>query len=126
MQFIRTMYAAAVNHPPSEEWLAQNYKTALQMYNRVLVLADPELEDARSRGAWLRNLCESVVAEPSGAERTIFALPSYSNVQRSWISAHQQSKLVRLLSKAGLNSFVLGPDDYIADRPRLKKIKRLF
>lgn len=126
MQFIRTLYATAVNHPPSEEWLAQNYKTALQIYNRVLVLADPELENARSRGSWIRNLCASVVAEPSGAERTIFALPNYSNVQRGWISARQQAKLVRVLSKAGLNSFVLGPDDYIANRPRLKKIKRLF
>ncbi len=126
IQFIRTLYASAINHPPSEEWLAQNYKKALQLYNQVLVLADPELEQSRSRRSWVRGLCESVIAEPSGAERTIFALPNYSNVQRNWISAHQQAKLVRVLSKAGLNSFVLGPDDYIADRPRLKKIKRLF
>jgi tetratricopeptide (TPR) repeat protein len=126
MEFIRTLYAAAINHPPSEEWLAQNYKKALQIYSRVAVLADPELEDARSRGTWIRRLSECVVAEPSGIEKTIFRLPNYSNVQRRWISEHQQAKLLRVLSKAGINNFVLGPDDYISDRPRLKKAKRLF
>ena len=126
MQFIRTLYATTINHPPSEEWLSQNYKKALQMYDQVLVLADPELEDARLRGTWIRKLSENVVAETLGSEKTIFRLPNYSNVQRSWISVHQQAKLLRMLSKAGLHSFVLGPDDYIADRPRINKAKLLF
>lgn len=126
MQFVRTLYATAINYPPSEEWLSQNYKESLKMYDKVLVLADPELEDARSRGSWICELSKNVVSEPSGAERTIFGLPNYSNIQRGWISAHQQAKLLRMLSKAGINNFVLGPDNYIADRPRLKKIKKLF
>ena len=126
MQFVRTLYASAINNPSSEEWLAQNYNESLQLYDRVLVLANPELEDARSRGTWMRKLTESVVAEPSGAAKTVFLLPSYSEVQRNWISDHQQAKVLRILVKAGISNFVIGPDDYRANHPRLKKAKRLF
>lgn len=126
MQFIRTLYASAINNPRSEEWLAQNYNESLQLYDRVLVLANPELEKVRSRGSWMRKLTESVAAEPLGVTKTVFLLPSYSEVQRNWISDHQQAKLLRVLVKAGINNFVIGPDDYRANHPRLSKAKRLF
>ncbi len=126
IKFINTLYATAITYPPSEGWLAQNYKDSLLLYDKVMVLADPELEYTKRHSAWFRQLRDSVITVPGGADKTIFRLATYSTMEKAWISERTQLRLIKMLSKSGINNFVLAPDDFRNNRPRLKKIKRVF
>ena len=125
-RFIRTLYAPAVMYPASEAWMAQNYAKALDAYDGVLILADPELEEARARTSWTRELSEGVVATSGGPERTILRIPAYSGEEDRWLPERTQAKMVKTLRKAGLQQFIIGPDDFYVDRPRFKQAKRVF
>ena len=124
--FSRTLYAAAIHHPPSKAWLAQDYGEALKMYDMVYALADPEMEDLNRSTSWLVNLVEQAASEPSRPGKTVFRIPTYSEKHAHWHSERYLARVVDRMTEAGAIHFVLGPDDVVVDRPRLRKEKKVF
>jgi len=124
--FTRTLYAPAIHHPPSRAWLAQDYEDALKRCDMVYALADPELEDTNRGTSWLRNLVKQAAAQPSGLGRTVFCLPTFSQKHNRWYSERYLANVAKRITKAGAVHFVLSPVDLVADRPRLRKVKKVF
>jgi biofilm PGA synthesis lipoprotein PgaB len=125
--FSRVLYAPALHSPAdSEAWLAQRFETTVRACDRVIVLADPEAENVEDADAWLRALVGAAAAFPRGLEKTVFQLNAYDNFRNRWMPERTLIPRVQALVESGARHIIYSPDDYDAERPRLKALSAVF
>ncbi|NQT93264.1 MAG: tetratricopeptide repeat protein [Lentisphaerae bacterium] len=123
IQFTRALFAPALHRPESEEWLAQNYEDALKSYDRVIVVADPDMENIATPVLWLRSLVRDASAYDHGIDKTVFKVPSREVEGDRWIPERTLVRRVNSVLEEGARHAVYGPDDFEVDRPRMARIK---
>ena len=121
--FTRALFAPALHRPESEDWLAQNYEDALRRYDRVIVVADPDMEDIATPVLWLRSLVRDASAYDSGIEKTVFRVPSREMERDRWLPERTLVRRVSSVLEEGARHVAYGPDDFEVDRPRMARIK---
>ena len=107
----RNIYPTLITEPESEEWFAQNYNDFLSIYDYVVIMAYPEMENAENSEEnkvepkeWLENLVVAALKNPQAKTKAIFKLQGYDWDKNIWIKDNEQinrQKLIR--SIGGLN-----------------------
>jgi hypothetical protein len=120
------LYAPVVHYPASQAWLAQNYERALDRYDLVCVLADPDMEENNRHSRWFRDLAASVAERANGMRRTVFMVNAYSERREKWLSRFSLGRRFKILAEGGGMHLVCLPDDAVVDRPALKTLKKIF
>ncbi|MEO8005100.1 MAG: poly-beta-1,6-N-acetyl-D-glucosamine N-deacetylase PgaB [Betaproteobacteria bacterium] len=119
----RNLYALPVLEPKTQSRFAQSLPAFLAAYDYTALMAMPLMEGSAQPDAWLDKLAKAVAAQPGGLERTVFELQSVDWRTRKPVPDQQLvSQLVRLQRLGALNIGYY-PDDFVADRPALVKIK---
>ncbi|MBN2653862.1 MAG: poly-beta-1,6-N-acetyl-D-glucosamine N-deacetylase PgaB [Nitrospirae bacterium] len=121
-KFTRNIYAEAVLNPYAEEWYAQNYKSFLQNYDFVTIMAYPQMEKANDPLKWLNTLVQTV-RNYDGIKKTIFKIQTYDWDKKVWISDSLLNSQLRTILKNGGLHLAYYPDDYTINKPMLNKIK---
>lgn len=125
--FGRTLYPPAAHHPPSKQWLAQDYGDALARYDTVYLLANPELEAVDwGAGDWMTELAETAASAADGPEQTVFAISAFSARRDRWKTKRRLSRAAKRLSGAGVMHIAIGPVDVVVNRPRPEKVRAVF
>ena len=109
IQTARNIYPTLITEPESEEWFAQNYNDFLSIYDYVVIMAYPEMENAENEKQvepkeWLEHLVTMALENPQAKTKAIFKLQGYDWDKNIWIKDTEQisrQKLIR--SKGGLN-----------------------
>ena len=123
-RFARSLYAPALHFPESEAWLAQNYATALETYDQVVILAYPENEDISRPEAWMERLAGLAAKFPDGLRKTVFQIGTYDPKSSSWIREREVLHRINALARSGARHIVYDRDDYEVDRPRLIDMRK--
>jgi len=122
--FARTIYAPVMREPGPNRFFAQDYESALELYDYVVVMAYPEMEDVRRPVQWLESLVERASGVPGGLDKTVFKLQAYDWNTRGWMDERKLLNRMRRLVVSGARHVAYYPDDYTIDRPVLKKLRR--
>lgn len=122
-KFARNLYAPVLHNPHSRQRFAQDYGEALKLYDRVVVMAYPEMEDVFRPVAWLENLVERAAQYPGGLEKTVFKIQAYDWKRKRWISDKVLLKRIRRLVARGAKAVAYYPDDYTVNKPSLKHVR---
>lgn len=125
-KFARTIFATALLNPASEEWLAQNYRDCLDIYDFVAVMAYPGMEDVRSAGPWLRRLVDASAAAEGGLEKTVFELQAYDWKNHRWIADARLMEWTRVLVGQGARHVAYYPDNFTVDRPGIHQVRKEY
>lgn len=116
----RNLFARPALEPVSEAWFAQRLEPFLAAYDITAVMAMPQLENAGDADAWLQGLAATVLATPTGAERTLFELQTVDwRVPAPLPGAHLRAQS-RMLQALGIRHLGYYPDDFIGDHPPLE------
>ncbi len=121
--FARNLYATVLEDSQSELWFAQNYELFLNKYDYVVVMAYPQMEEARSPSKWLKNLVAKAKTVPQGQEKTIFKIQTYNWRKEAWIEDGELLKELRAILFSGGKHLAYYPDNVYEDRPAMNTIK---
>lgn len=105
----RNIYPTLITEPESEEWFAQNYNDFLSIYDYVVIMAYPEMENAENEEQvepkeWLEHLVTMALENPQAKTKAIFKLQGYDWDKNIWIKDTEQISRQKLIhSKGGLN-----------------------
>lgn len=119
----RNLYALPVLDPKTESRFAQSLPAFLAAYDYAALMAMPLMEGSAKPDAWLDNLARTVAAQPGGLEHTVFELQSVDWRNRKPVPDLQLASQLERLQRLGVQNFGYYPDDFVADRPALAKIK---
>lgn len=123
---VRNLFAEPVLHPAAETWYAQSLPAFLANYNMVAIMAMPELEQARSPERWLASLVRTVVAEPGGAQKTVFELQAVDWRTERPVSTRRFTKQVSLVRDKGALHLAYYPDDFKKNNPAIQRLIPVF
>lgn len=123
----RNLYARVALEPESEAWFAQSLPDFLASYDYTAIMAMPFMEGASEPLPWLKQLVETVTAQPRGLEKSVFELQAVD-----WRDGNQPidsallAEEMRLLQVRGAVNFGYYPDDFLQDQPRFDVIRPNF
>jgi biofilm PGA synthesis lipoprotein PgaB len=119
----RTLYAPVVLDQKASERFAQNYRKSLEIYDSVVIMAYPYLEEVKNPKKWLKELVSVVKEEPKGIEKTVFKVQTYDWKKARWISDRVVDQWLEVLVSAGARHLAYYPDDYVQDHPKKDVIR---
>ena len=119
----RNLYALPVLEPKTESRFAQSLPAFLAAYDYTALMAMPLMEGSAQPDAWLDDLAKKVAAQPGGLDRTVFELQSVDWRMRKPVPDLQLASQLERLQRHGALNIGYYPDDFVADRPALTKIK---
>ncbi|MCR4336659.1 MAG: poly-beta-1,6-N-acetyl-D-glucosamine N-deacetylase PgaB [Candidatus Omnitrophica bacterium] len=122
-KFTRTLYALTLQDSDSEEWFAQNYADSLKIYDYVMLMAYPKMEEISDGNRWLAGLVREAKAFPDGLKKTIFKVQTFDWKTNAWIPEEQVQGWLKSLVGAGAWNIGYYPDDYVTNHPSLKVIR---
>jgi len=125
-KFARTYYAPALTDPDSEEWLAQNYAQGLQLYDYVVIMAYPRMEEVKNPRRWLKGLVRQAARHEQGIEKTVFKIQAYDWKAKRWIKDSALDSWLRTLVAEGARHTAYYPDDPFGDLPRAAVIRDMM
>lgn len=124
-QIGRALLPPAVLDPEAKLWLSQDYITALDHYDQVLVAFYPEDAGDMSAGSLADRLLESARQAPQGLAKTVFVVQTHDAMQQGALSSSTIADRVRMLRKGGARHIAYRTDNFQTDSPSLRTLKRL-
>lgn len=122
-RFARNIYARVVLQPAAEQWFAQNYDLFLKRYDYVVVMAYPQMENARRPISWIKDLC-AAADRPRMKDKTVFKLQAYDWRRRQWVPDELLLDEMRTALAAGVRHLAYYPDNVWQAKPDLKIIEQ--
>ena len=119
----RNLYAAVVLDPAAETRFAQSLPVFLAAYDYTALMAMPYLEGARHPQRWLRRLVRRVQAVPGAADRVVFELQAYDWRKGQPVTDETLRRQMRLLQVLGVRHYGYYPEDFVAGRPDITRIR---
>ncbi|MFQ5982357.1 MAG: poly-beta-1,6-N-acetyl-D-glucosamine N-deacetylase PgaB, partial [Woeseiaceae bacterium] len=119
----RNLFAPAALDDSSEAWLAQSLSLFLDSYDYVALMAMPYLENSDDPDRYLDRLSTAVAQHDVGLERTIFELQAVDWRTETAVPATILYEQMRRLQAGGVKHLAYYPDDFIASRPALERIR---
>lgn len=107
----RNIYPIVILEPESEEWFAQNYEDYLDLYDYVVIMAYPEMEEVENTDAWLEHLVQISLNNPKAKEKAIFKLQGYDWKNNLWINNDEQNRRKDIIEKLGGKNMAVYPID---------------
>jgi biofilm PGA synthesis lipoprotein PgaB len=121
--FARNLYARVLEEPGSERRFAQDYELFLENYDRVVVMAYPQMEKVRHPSDWLIDLVGRSKDYSGGIEKTVFKVQAYDWRKEVWIKDRALLEELRDVLSSGGRHIAYYPDNFRKDRPALNVIK---
>jgi biofilm PGA synthesis lipoprotein PgaB len=125
-KFARTLYAPVLMDPANEEWLAQSYQQGLDLYDYVVIMAYPRMEEVKKPQKWLKELVRRTGGYDKGIEKTVFKIQSYDWKKDLWIDSDVLDNWFRVLVAEGAHHLAYYPDDLFEDHPRAGIIRNMM
>lgn len=122
----RTLYAPVVFDESAEERFAQDYKASLAIYDYVVIMAYPYLEEVKHPKEWLEKLVALVKKHPDGIEKTVFKIQTYRWKDKKWVSGKELSGWLKTLVSSGARHLAYYPDDYFKNHPDAGIIREMM
>ena len=107
----RNIYPIVILEPESEEWFAQNYEDYLELYDYVVIMAYPEMEEVINIDTWLENLVKVSLNNPKAKEKSVFKLQGYDWKNDIWINDEEQTRRKDIIEKLGGKNMAVYPID---------------
>ena len=107
----RNIYPIVILEPESEEWFAQNYEDYLDLYDYVVIMAYPEMEEVENTDAWLEHLVQISLNNPKAKEKAIFKLQGYDWKNNVWINNDEQNRRKDIIEKLNGKNMAIYPID---------------
>jgi biofilm PGA synthesis lipoprotein PgaB len=121
--FARNLYPVVMTNPQSEEWFAQSYELFLRSYDKVVVMAYPQMEKIEQPSLWLEDLVGKAKDFPKGSEKTIFKVQTYDWGKEKWLNECLVLLEMRDILASGGGHIAYYPDDFVSDKPSLEKTR---
>lgn len=121
--FARNLYAPVLTTPCAESQFSQTYCDSLALYDQVVVMAYPRLEEISRPNRWLKKLVENARRRPNGLDKTVFKTQAFDWKKQAWIDEQEVLKWIRTLIRNGAKHIAYDPDNYTVNRPRLDAIR---
>ncbi|MBC8548631.1 MAG: poly-beta-1,6-N-acetyl-D-glucosamine N-deacetylase PgaB, partial [Candidatus Brocadiales bacterium] len=121
--FARNLYSVVINEPVSELWFAQNYPLFLENYDRVVIMAYPQMDRVSHPDKWLRNIVNRAKGYPRGLDKTIFKVQTYDWRKKEWIIGRDLLKELREILMSGGKHIAYYPDNFWLNQPPIDEIK---
>lgn len=96
----RNVYSIVVTEPESETWFAQNYDEFLKLYDYVVIMAYPDMEQVEDDEQWLNELVAASLKNPLGSKKAVFKLQGYDWDNGTWIKEQTQERRRKLIRRA--------------------------
>ncbi|MEI6438460.1 MAG: poly-beta-1,6-N-acetyl-D-glucosamine N-deacetylase PgaB [Candidatus Omnitrophota bacterium] len=125
-KFARTLYAPVLTDPESQEWFSQSYAGSLKLYDQVVVMAYPYMEDIVFTDPWMRKLVRLAAQFPDGLAKTTFKLQAYDWKEKQWVPSKRLLRWMRILVSEGARNIGYYPDDAITNKPDLETVKPMM
>jgi biofilm PGA synthesis lipoprotein PgaB len=120
----REIHAAAVINERADVWLAQNFKSALDSHDAVLIPVSPEAYSAVDPMVWLNELTVAAIGQPLALEKAVFSIAIQAPQNKSWLSRRDWARRVNTLSQLGARHFSYFPDRWNTDsKPTIHNVK---
>ena len=115
IQSARNIYPIVITQPESEEWFAQNYDDYLKLYDYVVIMAYPEMEEAENQNEWLKQLTKASLKNPAAKQKAVFKLQGYDWAKEKWISDKTEYNRTNIIKTAGGINFAQYPINVFDD-----------
>ncbi len=115
----RNIYPAVIITPNATEWLAQDLRDYLRLYDYTVIMAYPRMEKVKNDKAWLKELAEKSLADPLARDKVIFKLQSFDWATDKWIKKRELVSHVKALRSAGALHIGYYPASILEDRAEL-------
>lgn len=122
----RTLYAPVVFDTSAVERFAQDYRKSLELYDHVVIMAYPYLEEAKNPKKWFKELVAIVEKHPQGIEKTVFKIQTYDWKKEEWIKDEVLNQWLEVLVASGARHVAYYPDDYVQDHPKKEVIRTMM
>lgn len=122
----RIVYAPTLTDHASEHWLAQSYIESLKVYDYVVIMAYPFMEEVASPTDWLQGLVHSAKQSPRGLDKTVFKIQTYDWKRGRPIPTRTIDKWLRALVGSGAKHIAYYPDNVIDNHPQVRIIRDMI
>ncbi|MBN1870745.1 MAG: poly-beta-1,6-N-acetyl-D-glucosamine N-deacetylase PgaB [Candidatus Omnitrophica bacterium] len=122
----RTLYAPVVLDDSTMERFSQSYEESLALYDYVVIMAYPYLEEVKAPKKWLAKLVAVAKTQPEGIEKTVFKIQTFDWKKKGWIDSKILDQWLRTLVSAGARHLAYYPDDYVLDYPEKGIIRAMM
>jgi len=122
----RTLYAPVVFDESAKERFAQDYKESLALYDYVVIMAYPYLEEVKHPKKWFKKLVAIVKKYPDGIDKTVFKIQTYHWKDKKWVSDKELSSWLKVLVSSGARHLAYYPDDYFKNHPDADIIREMM
>ena len=122
----RTLYAPVVLDETAKERFAQDYQKSLTLYDYVVIMAYPYLEEVKYPEEWFEQLVAVVKEYPDGIEKTVFKIQTYNWKDKKWVSDKELSSWLKVLVSSGARHLAYYPDDYFKNYPDADIIREMM
>jgi poly-beta-1,6-N-acetyl-D-glucosamine N-deacetylase len=124
----RNIYALPVLNPEAEEWFAQSLESFLKTYNYTAIMAMPYMEGIpkEEHEAWLIRMAQYVSTIPDALNHTVFELQTTDWKSKKSIPTEIIASQMFTLHKNGILNLGYYPDDFPANHPDIKILRRYF
>jgi len=126
IQSARTLYAPVILDESANKKFGQSYQESLQLYDHVVIMAYPYLEEVKHPTKWFKNLVALAKQYPLGIEKTVFKVQAYDWSREKWVKSRKLNKWFTVLVSSGARHIAYYPDDYVLNNPRAQIIREMI
>ncbi|MFQ5543749.1 MAG: poly-beta-1,6-N-acetyl-D-glucosamine N-deacetylase PgaB [Nitrospiria bacterium] len=126
VKIARNIYAQLLTHPASKTWLAQDYQQFLAVYDYVVVMAYPGMENKTDALPWLSKLVDVAASSPEGLDKTVFKLQTYDWRTGTWKDEQEIRDQMDQLRIKGARHIGYYPDNVYENKPDAKEIRKVM
>jgi len=122
----RTLYAPVIIDRSAKKRFGQSYQESLKLYDYVVIMAYPFLEEVKQPTEWLQNLVAVTKRHPLGIEKTVFKVQAFDWSKSKWVKSRKLNKWFKALISSGAKHIAYYPDDYVLNHPKKRVIREMM
>ena len=126
IQSARTLYAPVILDTSSEKKFGQSYQKSLELYDYVVIMAYPYLEEVQHPTQWFKELVMLAKRHPLGIQKTVFKIQTYDWSREKWVKSRKLNKWFKILISSGAKHIAYYPDDYHRNNPSAEIIRDMI
>jgi len=122
----RTLYAPVILDRFAKKRFSQSYQKSLELYDHVVIMAYPYLEEVKHPIEWFEELVALAKRQPFGVEKTVFKVQTYDWSKKKWVKSRKLNKWFKALISSGAKHIAYYPDDYVLNNPKERVIREMM
>jgi len=126
IQSARTLYAPVMMNQSERKKFGQSYQESLEIYDHVVIMAYPYLEEIKKPTKWFKELVALAKQRTNGIDKTVFKVQAYDWSKERWVKSRKLNKWFTALVSSGARHIAYYPDDYHLNNPRANIIRDMI